>query len=144
MLFRSTRWQKTASGGETSLSGTGDNGIPLTYTLGIEQVYLNGVLLVRDSDYTASTGTTITGLTALSAGDFVEIISILGFEIANAIQSTIINAKGDIIVGSAPAVPTVLPVGTTNAYQTLTPDSTSGAGVRWGDDLAILQILEGI
>ena len=69
-----TRWTKTAAGSETSLSGADDSSRTLAYTVGYEQVYLNGVLLVRNSDYTASTGTSITGLTALTINDIVEII----------------------------------------------------------------------
>jgi len=69
-----TRWTKTAAGSETSLSGADDSSRTLAYTVGYEQVYLNGVLLVRGSDYIASTGTSITGLTALTINDIVEII----------------------------------------------------------------------
>lgn len=69
-----SRWTKTAAGSETSLSGLDDNSITLAYDVGYEQVYLNGVLLVRNSDYTASTGTSITGLTALTINDIVEIV----------------------------------------------------------------------
>jgi hypothetical protein len=69
-----TRWTKTAAGSETSLSGADDSSRTLAYSVGYEQVYLNGVLLVRNSDYTASTGTSITGLTALTINDIVEII----------------------------------------------------------------------
>ena len=69
-----TRWTKTAAGSETSLSGADDSSRTLAYSVGYEQVYLNGVLLVRGSDYTASTGTSITGLTALTINDIVDII----------------------------------------------------------------------
>ena len=71
------RWKKTVSGGETSLSGNDDSGLSLEYTPAYEQVYLNGVLLVRGSDYTATTGTSITGLTALAASDVVEVFSVV-------------------------------------------------------------------
>jgi hypothetical protein len=48
-------WVKTASGGETSVSGAGDTGYgTLAYTVGQELVYLNGVLLDRGDDYTAT------------------------------------------------------------------------------------------
>jgi hypothetical protein len=63
-----------ASGGETSLSGTDAGGRTLVYPLNYEAVFLNGVRLVRGVDYTASTGTSITGLTALTSGDVVEIV----------------------------------------------------------------------
>ena len=47
------RYRYTATGGETSKSGVDDNSLTLSYLVGKEQVYLNGVLLVRGSDYTA-------------------------------------------------------------------------------------------
>lgn len=71
------RWRKTAAGGETSVSGTDDNGLTLQYTANYEQVYLNGVLLVRGQDYTATNGTSITGLTALAANDVVEVFGVV-------------------------------------------------------------------
>lgn len=82
-LVNSTRWQKVVAGGETSLSGNDDNGESLIYTPGYEQVYLNGVLLARDADYTATTGTTITGLTALTAGHIVEILAYNNINVGN-------------------------------------------------------------
>lgn len=71
------RWRKTMAGGETSVSGTDDNGLTLAYTANYEQVYLNGVLLVRGQDYTATNGTSITGLTALAANDVVEVYGVV-------------------------------------------------------------------
>ena len=77
------RWHKTAVGGETTLSGNDDNNLTLFYTPGLEQVYLNGILLVRGSDYTASTGSTITNLAAISAGNSIDIIAYTSLNIAN-------------------------------------------------------------
>ena len=82
------RYRYTASGGETSISGIDANGATLSYIVGKEQVYLNGVLLVRTSDYTASNGSSITSLAALVANDIVEIITFTSFEVANAVTST--------------------------------------------------------
>jgi hypothetical protein len=69
------RWRDSSVTGQTTLSGTDDNGTSLSYIPGYEQVYINGVLQFRGSDYTATNGTSITGLTALSAGDVVEVIA---------------------------------------------------------------------
>jgi hypothetical protein len=82
-LINSTRWQKIAAGGETTLSGYDDNGLNLSYSPGYEQIFLNGILLVRNSDYTALNGTTITGLAAITAGSIIEIISLKSLSIAN-------------------------------------------------------------
>lgn len=75
-VVNSTRWQKIATGGETTLSGLDDNSNSLIYSPGFEQVFLNGILLVRNSDYTASDGTSITGLDPISAGANIEIIAL--------------------------------------------------------------------
>jgi hypothetical protein len=82
------RYKFTPTAGATSVSGTDANGATLSYIVGKEQVYLNGVLLVRSSDYTATTGSTITSLAALATGDVVEIITFTSFEVANAVTST--------------------------------------------------------
>lgn len=87
------RYRFTASGGETSVSGTDANGATLSYISGKEQVYLNGVLLARTSDYTATNGTSITSLAALTAGDILEVITFTSFEIANAINQTDLNVS---------------------------------------------------
>jgi hypothetical protein len=92
-LVNSTRWQYTAVGSETSLSGNDDNGESLIYTPGYEQVYLNGVLLARDADYAATTGTTITGLTALTAGYIVEVIAYNNINVGNTYTQAQIDSK---------------------------------------------------
>jgi hypothetical protein len=82
------RYKFTPTAGATTISGVDANGASLSYLPGKEQVYLNGVLLVRSSDYTATNGSTITSLAALATGDVVEIITFTAFEVANAVTST--------------------------------------------------------
>jgi hypothetical protein len=82
------RYKYVASGGETSVSGADANGATLSYLVNKEQVYLNGVLLVRTTDYTATNGSSITSLAALAAGDILEIITFTSFEVANAVTQT--------------------------------------------------------
>jgi len=91
--YITSRWTKTASGGETTLSGLDSNAVSLSYDVGYEQVYLNGVLLVRNSDYTASTGTTITSLSALTAGDVVEVMTFRATEIAGTYTQAQVDEK---------------------------------------------------
>jgi hypothetical protein len=70
-----TRWYKLPAAGTTTLFGNDDNSIPLAYTPGYEQVFLNGTLLSRSAaDYTATTGTSVVLSSAIVAGDIVEII----------------------------------------------------------------------
>ena len=82
-VLTSLIWRKTAAGSETSLSGYDNASQALSYTPGQEQVYLNGILLVRGSDYTATNGTSITSLTALAVDDFVQINCYNNFSVAS-------------------------------------------------------------
>jgi hypothetical protein len=124
------RYRFTAAGGETSVSGTDANGLTLSYIAGKEQVYLNGVLLVRDTDYTASSGTSITSLAALAASDVVEIITFTAFDLATAIDKALFDAKGDILVATSADTPGKLTVGT-NGY-VLKANSATATGLEWG------------
>jgi hypothetical protein len=123
------RYRYTASGGETSVSGTDANGLTLSYLAGKEQVYLNGVLLARTSDYTATDGTSITSLAALAVNDVVEIITFTAFDLATAIPNTVMDAKGDLIVGTAADTVGKLTVGTNGYY--LKADSSTATGLTW-------------
>jgi hypothetical protein len=124
------RYRYTAAGGETSESGPDDNGVTLSYLVGKEQVYLNGVLLVRAQDYVATNGTSIASLSpALSAGDVLEVITFTAFDIATSIPNSILDAKGDLIVASAADTPGKLTAGTDG--QVLTAASTTALGLTW-------------
>jgi len=134
-----SRYRYVAAGGETSLTGIDANGAVLAYTIGMEQVYLNGTMLVRAQDYVATTGSSITSLAALVASDVVEILTFSPFVITNALDQTLVDVKGDLIVGSADN--TVVRVAVGSALQLLIPDSTQTSGVRWGDDNQILTLM---
>lgn len=125
----STTYLYTATGGETSKSGTDDNGLTLAYTVNYEKVYLNGVLLVRAVDYVATTGTSITGLTALQASDVLTIVA----EAAYAVANTYTQAQVDALISNDFAIPPALGFGSTTARPvaatTLSATGTvSGAG----------------
>jgi hypothetical protein len=124
-----TQWRKAAAGGETSLSGTDDFSTTLAYTAGQEMVYINGVLLERGVDYTASNGTSVTGLTALVAGDIATVVSTGTFNIANAIQSSTVTAKGDLLAATGSGTVTNLAVGADGT--TLVANSSASTGVSW-------------
>jgi hypothetical protein len=125
------RYRFTAAGGETSESGLDDNGLTLSYIPGKEQVYLNGVLLARTSDYTASNGTSITSLAALTAGDILEIITFTAFDLANVLSPTLFDAKGDILVATAADTAGKLPLGTNGYF--LKADSSTATGLVWAE-----------
>jgi hypothetical protein len=123
------RFKFVAAGGETSLSGADASSQTLSYLAGKEQVYLNGVLLVRGTDYTATTGSSITALAALVLNDIVEIITFTALSIVTDIPQSIVDAKGDLIVGTAADTVGRLAVGTNGFY--LSADSSAGTGLAW-------------
>jgi len=119
------RWRKTMTGGETSLSGNDDSSLPLAYTPGYEQLYINGVLQVRGGDYTATTGTTVTGLTALVANDVVEIFSAVARTVADVYTQTQSDARfvNKNVGGLNLIVPTGITNGTVSANGAITINS---------------------
>ena len=80
----------TASGSETSVT-TADDGRVVSYTVGQVSVYLNGVKLVEGSgkDFQATNGSTITGLSALTASDVVEVVALSAFSPSDTVSSAI-------------------------------------------------------
>jgi hypothetical protein len=125
------RYRFTATGGETTISGTDDNGLTLSYIAGKEQVYLNGVLLARTSDYTASNGTSLTSLAALAVNDIVEIITFTAFDLATAIDKTLFDTKGDLLVATAADTPGKLALGTNGYF--LKANSSTATGLEWAE-----------
>lgn len=123
------RFNFIATGGETSVSGPDQNSVTLAYIPGKEQVYLNGVLLKRGVDYTATDGVSLTALSALAANDDVTIITFTAFELVDSIARSILDAKGDLLVASGADTPARLPVGTNGLV--LTADSAEANGLKW-------------
>jgi len=64
-----------ATAAQTTFSGADANGLTLAYTVGTEQVFLNGALQVRGSDYTATNGTSIVLTSGALAGDVLNVIA---------------------------------------------------------------------
>ena len=124
-----SRYKFIAAGGETSVSGADAFSQTLAYLAGYEQVYLNGVLLVRGTDYTATNGTSITALSALVVSDVLEIITFTAFSVITDIPQSVVDAKGDLVVGTAADTVGRLGVGTNGQY--LQADSTAGTGLVW-------------
>ena len=92
---RSTIYYFDASGGETAITTATRPAVSLSYDPGFVSVYLNGVKL-HDTDFTATTGTSITGLSpALVSGDVVIIEASHVFSVAN-----VVNATGGTFTGN--------------------------------------------
>lgn len=81
-----------ASAGQTTFSGADANGATLAYTVGAEQVYVNGVLQVRGTDYTATNGTSVVLTTATIASDIVTVIAYGTFTVADTYTQAQANA----------------------------------------------------
>ena len=94
------------------------------YTVGLCDVYLNGVKLVDARDYDANTGSTVGLTSAATSGDIVEIIAYKAFNLGN-----VTDASGNFTVGST------LSVGST---ATLSGVTTCEGDLYVGGDLYVL------
>lgn len=121
------RWRKTMSGGEVSLSGTDDSGLPLTYTAGEEQLFLNGTLLARGADYTATNGTDVVNLAPLVSGDVLEVHSRTMQNIANTYTQA--QADSRFVNRSVGGLNLVIPTGATNGTVSANGAVTVGSAV---------------
>ena len=74
----------TATAGQTTVTG-------LTYTVGLVNVYLNGVKLIVGQDVTATTGTSIVLASGAAVNDIIQIIA---FVAGDAVSQHIIKADG--------------------------------------------------
>jgi hypothetical protein len=109
------RWSRVAVGGETIISGKDLNNNPLVYEPGYEQVYLNGSLLLRTTDYTATNGTTITVLGALLASDVIEVIAPSGVAVGDYYTQSQADAKFATTNQTSTPVASVLSYAAANA-----------------------------
>ena len=113
------RFVFTASGSETSLSGSDDNSRTLKYQDGTYiDVFMNGVLLLRGTDYNTNTTNTIAGLASLAANDIVEIIVYDVFSVANTVPQTGGEYTGSVTFSSTTTMTGAQTLtGTTSATQ---------------------------
>jgi hypothetical protein len=79
----------TATAGQTLISGEDNNSQELRYSVGDLEVFLNGILLDPEVDYTALSGSDITFTQALALDDLVQINTITG-----------VIGTGDILVNT--------------------------------------------
>jgi len=75
----------TATAGQTAFTAS------VAFVDGYEQVYFNGLLLLRTTDYTTSSNTTVTLVSAAAAGDIIEIVTITNLNSVNTYTQSEIN-----------------------------------------------------
>ena len=121
----------TASGSETSVT-TADDGRPVAYTVGQVSVYLNGVRLVEGSgkDFQATNGSTITGLSALTASDVVEVVALSTFSPADAVSA----ANGGTFSGNVSFGDNNITNVGDISLDTISSDAGTSIGVTLGTD----------
>ena len=78
----SARFKYTASGGQTTFTGTDDNGNTLAYDASFIDCYLNGVKLVNAVDVTVTSGTSVVLAAGATAGDILDIVAYGTFNVA--------------------------------------------------------------
>ena len=140
------RYRYVATGGETSVTGVDANDATISYLIGKEQVYYNGALLVRGQDYTATDGSTIGSLTALKAGDTLELITFSAFNLATISGATITNSTITYAINAqTTSYTTVLNDGgaivtmTNASANTFSIPTNSSVGFPVGSSITIIQ-----
>lgn len=80
------------AGSDTLVATEGQTVFTTSYAVNNINVFLNGVKLVRDDDFTATDGTTVTLTDPAVANDVVEVISYPAFSVADAYTSAQVDA----------------------------------------------------
>lgn len=104
------RYYYTATASQTSFSGADDNSQTLAYADSkYMDVYLNGVLLVAGTDYTAATGTSVVLTSGAAASDILEMVVYDIFSVADTVSASL----GGTFSGDVSFTGTVSGVGAT-------------------------------
>ena len=85
----SARFKYTASGSQTTFTGTDDNGNTLAYDAGFIDIYKNGAKLVNGTDVTVTSGTSVVLATGAVVGDIIDIVAYGTFDVASIDASNI-------------------------------------------------------
>ena len=106
------RYLFTATSGQTTFSGADDDSRTLSYTdTKFMDVFLNGVLLDPNSDYTATNGTSVVLTSGASAGDLLEVIAFDSFSVFSGTFGGDVTVGGDLLVGKTSSASQTTTVG---------------------------------
>jgi len=123
--FGRTKFDYTATQGQTAFTGADDDGKVLAFTVGQIEVYVNGILM-DDSDFTTTgTGT----VTLASAANLNDVINIVSFE-SNIPDNDYVPASGGTFTGNVTNSGTVTNSGNVTVGGTLgVTGATTAAGL---------------
>src|SRR6056300_546316 len=79
----SQRYNYTATSGQTTFTGSDNNGNTLTYDAGYIDVYLNGSKLLNGTDVTVTSGSSVVLASGATTGDVVDIVAYGTFSVAS-------------------------------------------------------------
>jgi hypothetical protein len=140
-----TQFYYTVTSNQTVFSGSDDNGATLSYTAGLEGVYLNGVKLVSGSDYVTTSTSVITLQANAVSGDILQIVAqtsvsnlVQGFFTTSALTAT---TADQVLSSNAVANKSIKYVivakhasgGTHSSEVLLINDGTNAHFVQYGD-----------
>jgi hypothetical protein len=128
-----------ASAGQTTFASQGP------YTPPYVDVYVNGIKLILNTDYTATDGATVVMTSGLIAGSNVEVVSSLTFAIGDVIRRTGDIFTGNVGIGTSANSNAFVVVGTSQFYGpnyfygniNTTGGLTTGSGLTLGGNLAV-------
>ncbi len=124
----SARFKYTASGGQTTFTGSDDNGNTLAYDASFIDVYLNGVKLVNGTDVTVTSGTSVVLASGATAGDIVDIVGFGTFNVAAIAASSITSGTmADARLPSTMAGKTLTGANVTTVYNGLVAGGDGGS-----------------
>jgi hypothetical protein len=124
----SARFKYTASGSQTTFTGSDDNGNTLAYDAGFIDCYLNGVKLVNGTDVTITSGTSVVLASGATAGDILDLVGFGTFNVA-AIAATSITSGtlADARLPSTMASKTLTGANVTTVYNGLVAGGDGGS-----------------
>jgi hypothetical protein len=75
-------YEYTATASQTVFTGNDDNAVSMSFTSGLIQVFLNGVLLSPGDDYTTTTNT-VTLASGAALNDVLVVVAFASFQVAD-------------------------------------------------------------
>lgn len=111
------RWTKVISASTVNITGLDDNSTNLSFTPGLEQVYINGVF-IDESSYTATSGSAVVLDEAVLPTDLVEVLWLENLVVADTYSKAQSDARYLSLTTASSTYLTILSASTTYATKT--------------------------